>query len=191
MRFVPLALVIFCAQWTFPPDPDPHTQTYRRLAQQRARMIAWLKEYRNKGEFPYRSDDSTPGEPIRSKTDPHFGSMGTHYFIGPNKALCAVANLIAQSGRRDLVDRIAKENNHFCVAEAKEDPIMDWILNSGLTLEECILIQLPAPAEVVREPETEAQRLQQHLDSVVRILDQQTRHSLQIAMQRLEARLDH
>jgi hypothetical protein len=56
---------------------------------------------------------------------------------------CAAATIIRASGATELVDRIAEENNFFRIADVTQGPVMDWILTSGLTQAELVMIQKP------------------------------------------------
>jgi hypothetical protein len=56
---------------------------------------------------------------------------------------CAAATIIRMSGETALVDRIAEENNFFRIADVSQGPVMDWILTSGLTQAELVMIQKP------------------------------------------------
>ena len=170
---------------------EPGPSRYERLKAERERQIRRLREYRLKGEFPWGVDEaSTIGA-----DDPHFDleHSQVHRFIGANGALCALANLIAQSGQRDLVDRIARENNGFCVTATKDPEVLEWIRNSGLTPQECILIQRPGfrpdrPVEgklpganielLVDFQKLERERLRKALEEVEKKLREQTEVSL-------------
>lgn len=56
---------------------------------------------------------------------------------------CAVANMVIKSGNTGLFDQVAETNNFVRVADVKEGEFFDWILTSGFTKEELILIQRP------------------------------------------------
>jgi len=56
---------------------------------------------------------------------------------------CAAATIIRASGEVELVDRIAEDDNFFRIADAEQGPVIDWILTSGLTKEELVMIQKP------------------------------------------------
>jgi hypothetical protein len=57
--------------------------------------------------------------------------------------LCAVANLVAKDGRNDLVDKTEDENNNIRLADVTTGQLMDWVLTSGFTQEELVMIQYP------------------------------------------------
>lgn len=116
-----LALVAGCG--TARPPVAPTTATVE-LAAQRARMIGWLTAYEQAGVFPV---DAT-GQPISVFVDTH----GTR---------CPMAELIHDSGRDDLVGAIAREDNTARLADVHTGPLHDWMLASGLTLDEIAMIQ--------------------------------------------------
>lgn len=57
--------------------------------------------------------------------------------------LCAAATIIDASGQHELVQRTAEQSNFIRLADVKQGPLMDWILTSGLTQDEIVLIQRP------------------------------------------------
>ncbi len=93
----------------------------------RARLITWLKDYRNGGEFPV--NDRFPGR-------------ATPYFRDSRGVLCAMAYLVSRSGRGDIVDRIARTRNNAFIPELASDPgLVQWLDSVGLTLAEAARIQ--------------------------------------------------
>ena len=52
-----------------------------------------------------------------------------------------MAHLINESGYRDLVTRVARDNNFVYINDIKEGPVIDWIKQSGLTQAEAAQIQ--------------------------------------------------
>jgi len=109
----------------------------------RSALLATLREYRDAGVFPHNYD--FPGQAV-----PYFVDRKTG-------TLCAVANLLATSGRRDIVDRVARANNNVRVAAlAGDTAFTNWLALNGLTLGEAARIQVPyvqptSNAEVARE----------------------------------------
>ena len=95
----------------------------------RARNIETLRRYREIGEFPRNYDFAQP----------------TPYFVDRmTGTLCAVAFLLDASGRRDIVDRVAKTNNNVWVPElAGDTEFQGWLGEQGLTLAEAARIQVP------------------------------------------------
>lgn len=105
-----------------PASPGPDARV--ALAKQRSLQLARLRAYREAGQFT--TDQA--GRPASVFRD-HAGR------------LCPMAYLIAASGRMDLVDKVARENNTLQLADVTEGPLWDWMLTSGLTREEIIRIQ--------------------------------------------------
>lgn len=93
----------------------------------RARLISWLKDYRNAGEFPVNDQ---------------FPDRATPFFRDSRGVLCAMAYLVARSGRGDIVDRIARtRNNAFIPALASDPELVQWLDSVGLTVAEAARIQ--------------------------------------------------
>ncbi len=92
----------------------------------RARHLDALREYRQRGIFPHNHDfeDRTP------------------YFVDAHGTHCAVAYLIARSGRVDLVRRVAATANNAYIPKLASDPeLVTWLERNGLTAEEAARIQ--------------------------------------------------
>ena len=110
----------------------------------RARLIRWLREYRERGRFPRNHD---------------FPDRRMPYFVDRHGTLCAVAYLIARSGRPDLVARIAATRNNAFVRELADDPqLTAWLESVGLIAAEAARIQpkyefQPPPDEGSLTPE--------------------------------------
>jgi hypothetical protein len=93
----------------------------------RATLISWLREYREAGKFP-RND--------------RFPEIAMPFFRDSHGALCAMAYLIARSGRTDLVERVASTRNNALIAELADDPeLRAWLDTVGLSLTEAARIQ--------------------------------------------------
>ncbi|MEP6991789.1 MAG: hypothetical protein ABJA80_12735 [bacterium] len=105
----------------------------------RTDLVRTLRAYRARGVFPHNRD--FPGAP-------------TPYFIDRETGtLCAVAHLLASSGRRDIVERVARANNNVWVMQlARDTAFTHWLDANGLSLEEAALIQVPYIA-----PQSDAQ----------------------------------
>jgi hypothetical protein len=102
-------------------------------AAQRARrqaLIATLRAYRDRGAFPHNRD---------------FAGRAVPYFVDRETGiLCAVAHLLASTGRRDLVDRVAAADNNVWVPQlAGDTAVAAWLDAQGLTLDEAARIQVP------------------------------------------------
>lgn len=112
---------------------------------------------------------------------------------------CAAATIIKVSGQDELVARVADQNNFIRLADVSQGPLMDWILTSGLTQEELVLIQRPfmpvtekpQPAPVVHVAvdaklrQTETARLRDKYRSIEKSLVEHQRQSLDLAVDRL------
>ena len=112
----------------------------------RAKLIAWLRDYRDAGEFPL--NDKFAGEAVPFFRD----SKGT---------LCAMAYLIDRSGRGDIVDHVASTRNNAYIRELVDDRnLVRWLDTWGLTAAEAARIQpaydgnpccvIPGPGETNR-----------------------------------------
>jgi len=105
-------------------------------AQQRAArltLINWLRDYRDAGVFPQngRFPAATP------------------FFRDDRGTLCAMAYLIARSGRNDIVDRIAQTRNNAYIRELTDDTaLVGWLDDAGLTADEAARIQPSYPCGI-------------------------------------------
>ncbi|MEO7998169.1 MAG: hypothetical protein ABI852_12030 [Gemmatimonadaceae bacterium] len=95
----------------------------------RDKLVQTLRGYSTRGDFPHNYDFATP----------------TPYFIDRKTGtLCAVAYLLESTGRRALVDRVARTNNNVWVADLKGDASFEeWLDENGITLNEAARIQVP------------------------------------------------
>lgn len=155
--------------------PSAEARLRAHLDGQRVLMISRLNDYWTRGDFVENPDPK--------------GGPGHFIFDGRGKP-CPLAKIIIDSGRRDLVEQAARENNGVKVADLTEGPIVDWILASGLTQEECIMIQAPSRsgADIARSFRTEeARRLVERLSRVEDYLRESRDESLTIAVRRMMA----
>jgi len=153
------------------------------LAANRAANLARFRAYRIAGVYP--SNVFTAGSAnIWRDQDGHY---------------CAAATIIRASGETALVDEVADDNNFIRLADVRQGPVMDWILTSGLTQAELVLIQRPfrpvterpqlAPSEPIvvdagmRAKET--RRLAKLYRQIEARLARQTKASLEAAVDRL------
>jgi len=108
----------------------PATELSVQQIARRGALIRALRDYRDRGVFPHNYD--FPGRAV-----PYFVDRKTG-------ALCAVANLLAYSGRWDIVDRVAHADNNVWVAQlAGDTAFVRWLDANGLTLAEAAHVQLP------------------------------------------------
>ena len=96
------------------------------LRENRQLNLAWLKLYADRGEFPINDDPSSGTIP---------------FFLDGRGTACAVAHLMRQAGLESEVQRIARDDNHVRIGDVEDGPVLDWIVVSGLTREECAWIQ--------------------------------------------------
>ena len=109
----------------------------------RSMLLATLRAYRDRGIFPHNYD--FPGKSVPYFVDRETGT------------LCAVAHLLASTGRRDIVDRVARADNNVWVPQlAGDTAFATWLGANGLTLAEAARIQLPyeQPTPIVATPKT-------------------------------------
>lgn len=93
----------------------------------RAKLIGWLRDYRDAGQFPL--NDRFPDRTVPIFRD----SEGT---------LCAMAYLVDRSGAGDIVDRVAKKRNYAFIGELTDDQaLVSWLDASGLSVSEAARIQ--------------------------------------------------
>jgi hypothetical protein len=97
---------------------------------ERAALMGTLRAYRDRGVFPRNYD---------------FPDRATPYFVDRKTGtLCAVAHLLASTGRRDIVDRVARADNNVLVMQLAPDTAFTaWLNAHGLTLAEAARIQVP------------------------------------------------
>jgi hypothetical protein len=93
----------------------------------RRQVIAWLKDYREAGLFPRNE---------------RFADAAVPFFRDSRGTLCAMAYLVARSGRQDIVDDIARTRNNAFIHELADDrELVRWVDSVGLTLGEAARIQ--------------------------------------------------
>jgi hypothetical protein len=70
------------------------------------------------------------------------GQLFAHVFQDADGKLCGVASMIASTGRRDLVQQVAKNNNDLNVRDVKSGPILEWARDHGFSRRELIRVQI-------------------------------------------------
>jgi MYXO-CTERM domain-containing protein len=93
----------------------------------RALAIERIREYRLRGEFPHGAADQPPGH--------------VPTFIDAEGRACAMAQLVIESGHRDVAMAIARDENHARVPEITHPALGPWLDANGITLEEATRIQ--------------------------------------------------
>jgi len=114
-----------------PTGPDT-TALRAALVKQRATNLKRFEEYRQKRVYPHNL----------------YAADMRNVWKDPDGHLCAIATLVHDSGNDDLVDSIAKDENFVKLADVTSGPIVDWILTSGFTQEEAVMIQAPTEADM-------------------------------------------
>jgi len=145
---------------------------YRELKRHRAIQIDRLHGYTTRGRFPRNTD---------------FPERRMPYFVDRYGTRCAVGELMWQSGHRAAVLGIARAHNQVRVMDVSNGPLVDWVLSSGLTQEECAHVQ-PSYEFYFTATEGERERVQTHLRKVEARLRAQSEQSLGRALRRY---LDH
>ena len=95
--------------------------------ERRNTALTWLREYRERGEFPHNHTHADARVPV---------------FVDEHGTPCAVAYLLQRSGRGNLVREVASADNNVYAWELEADPRFSaWLDEMGLTLEEAARIQ--------------------------------------------------
>ena len=102
------------------------TDRREKLMSMRHLQLRRLAAYRDRGLFPLNEGQSVQPVPI---------------FVDEHDAACAVGQLMRWSGWDEDVSSISHTNNFVYVPDVSRGPINEWILDSGLTIEEAALIQ--------------------------------------------------
>ena len=146
-----------------------------KLEARREMMLQRLHAYWTAGDFVQNPDPS--------------GGPG-HFIVDALGKRCPLASIIERSGRGDLVEEAARKNNNVKVVDLRDGPILEWILQSGLTQEECVLIQRPSmsgdSASLARRVQ-ERKGLSDDLARIERTLRESTEKSLTISVKRMMA----
>jgi HEAT repeat protein len=109
-----------------------HLDEHQRAA--RAALIEAFRAYRARAEFTRNTD---------------FPGARVPYFVDGGGRLCAVANLLHASGEDELVQAVARANNHVWVSElAGDGRFEDWLGRMGLGFEEAVRTLAPGAGGV-------------------------------------------
>jgi len=96
------------------------------LKTKRNHLLDLLHEYLTNGIFPKNYDFADRRKPC---------------FIDKDGAICAVGYLVEQSTSRQVANEINRKNKYDELLAMNNSTVDNWILNSGLTKEECAMIQ--------------------------------------------------
>lgn len=91
----------------------------------RALMLDHLRDYRLAGSFPKNYD--------REERKP--------CFIDRNGTICAVGYLVEQTAGRAAAEDISRRHQYATILEMNDRQVDEWIAQSGLSKEECAIIQ--------------------------------------------------
>lgn len=105
------------------PELSPDQRRRRRISLDR------LRDYWQRGTFPRN----------RSRTS------RTPCFIGASDVPCAMAYLLLEDGRDDLVDAVVETDPTIHLETVEDGPLVEWIEANGLTMEEAARIQPSYP----------------------------------------------
>lgn len=94
--------------------------------QKREQMIAWLAEYAERGIFPTNKSNTGERRPC---------------FIDDEGRICAVGYLVEKSAGRASAELINSKHKYQYITEMHDPLLDDWIAQSGLSKEECAMIQ--------------------------------------------------
>ena len=131
--FVALGLTIPASHVVAAPDQAGSREEIRKeLLAQRKTNLARLHKYRVKRVYPHNSYEEGKLN-VWTDADGH---------------LCAVATLMDVAGLHDLVAKVARDENFVRVADLSSGPLLDWVLTSGFTQEEIVMIQQPTAADI-------------------------------------------
>jgi hypothetical protein len=93
----------------------------------RTQLIGTLERYRDAGVFPHNHD---------------FPAARVPYFRDEHGTLCAMAYLVAATGRGDIVEAVAARRNNAYIPELAADArLVAWLDSVGLTVAEAARIQ--------------------------------------------------
>jgi hypothetical protein len=164
------------------------------LATRRARSVKLFRAYYKKGIYPHNT--YTDGE--------------LNVWLDESGNLCAAATIIANSGLRDQVLAQSVDDNFIRLIDVEDGWLMDWMLTSGLTQEELVMIQVPfmpgeprlgdgpvlpirpmpdpAPMPIADPFAAADKKLRKRYVKIDRTLAKQSKASLEIAVDRLMER---
>ncbi|MGH1365424.1 MAG: hypothetical protein ACRBF0_17815 [Calditrichia bacterium] len=95
------------------------------LRNRRFQLLDMLRDYRLAGEFP-RNYDYTERTPC---------------FIDRDGNICAVGYLVEQTAGKELAEQINSLYQYANIYDMDSPELSEWVAQSGLTLEECAMIQ--------------------------------------------------
>lgn len=147
-----------------------------KLAAARAANLTRFRAYQQKGAFPSNTYDGRK----------------LNVWLDEQGRFCAAASIMIASGKADLAQQIAEQNNFIRLGNVKQGPVMDWILTSGLTQDEIAAIQEPFMPVMREEPFVEPKlrmaedaRLRRKYKQVEAMIAKNHQKSIDLATDRL------
>lgn len=101
---------------------------------QREKLLDLLHEYWTNGVFPENDSNTAERKPV---------------FIDHKNNVCAVGYLVQQTAGNELAKSINQQFKYSYIPEIKHAGLSKWVEQSGLSLEECAMIQ---PTYIIPEP---------------------------------------
>lgn len=142
------------------------------LKDRRKTQLDRLKAYAAAGKFPLNRVEAGKVTPI--------------FFDEEAGVACAVAHLMIQDGLVEDVRKVAARNNRVRIMDVQDGPVAKWIAGSGLTQEECALIQPSYEFQRRERNEQAVALIRMHLENVHAFLSTpvQTESALAVADRR-------
>ncbi len=129
MRLAAFALILstsLAASAATPAEPG-RAAVKAALAHRRAHNLASLHTYVTTGVYPHNTYRTGP----------------LNVWRDARGHLCAAATMIALDGKSELVAQTGDTNVNIRLLDVTAGPLLDWMLTSGLTIEEIDRIQAP------------------------------------------------
>ena len=208
--------------------PPTDSELLAELTKQRAARIQELEDYVELGVFPHNHELKGKRQPYLM--DSHGSLCAVAYLVAASQVEGFEYERFRTINRTESTDSsrteerenaeyedvshlfqaLAKANNKIRMMDVEDGPIAEWVLDSGLTLEECALIQPgydfmddyerrgdrdlvigdvgePLPiSDAQKVVEADKKRISAHLTAVLKTLKAQTDESLATALARLK-----
>lgn len=103
-----------------------NTHLSSALKQRRAHLLDLLHTYRMAGVFPKNYDYKSDRKPC---------------FIDKDNRICAVGYLIEKTAGGEIAEQINRKHKYERILAINDDIVDNWIKSSGLSKEECAMIQ--------------------------------------------------
>lgn len=134
LRPILVAALLLSVGSTSRADDGPNFRQRLRsaLEKQRKTHLAKFHQYRVKRVYPHNKYEPDMRNVWKDRDD----------------HLCAIATLVNADGLGELVDQVATKQNFVKISDLNDGPLIDWVLTSGLTQEEVVMIQAPTQADV-------------------------------------------